>query len=480
MTSTANYMYWFSEIPKIFGHSFEDGSIYPDKSYLGKILFEKLVSGENRYITSGSLDSIMYSYTFIGNHDKPRALHCAALDMSLFTSDLTYDNDGNMENRRKAFKVLNDRFIGYISDDEVRNYDYSGVSPKAIAMAMALQPAFSDVLNKHKGNLSTEEFNKAYVPISRAISDLAQGKYLGRRFDPEAFGCKPIDVNISMVLKQAREVYGYRPLPGTAATRGDEVFEAIMKPALSKVLGMMKYVVALPGMPTLFDGDDAGATGFDTKTKNMYLQGRQRVHDEWLQEDSPKYKEFIAKYNKIFNDVMGVRKKPECNALNNGAVFVLPQNRTQKGEEVTSIFRESTDGRMAISIFNPTGLHSDVKREYRQDDAYIDRLYFNENYDGTVGISGIRQGTKFVNANDPTDVYYTRIDNSGQYYLTRHYDGRDVPIKLNDTTLILYHVPQDIPLTFTGKVLAAPSSKYVASAYNQKQNECGKKLALFK
>ena len=76
-----------------------------------------------------------------------------------------------------------------------------------------------------------------------------------------------------MVLKQAREVYGFY-LPNLEADKYEnEVFEAIMSPAMSKLLGMMKYLVALPGMPTLFDGDDVGATGYDTETKNMYLFG---------------------------------------------------------------------------------------------------------------------------------------------------------------------------------------------------------------
>jgi hypothetical protein len=480
ITSTANYSYWFKPIPELFVQSFEDGETFSTKEDYENMLFSKLVASSDRYITSGALESLMYSYTFIGNHDKPRALHCAALDMKLFNSDLTDDRFDNFENRKKAFIVVNDRFIGNVSDAEVRNFDLSGVSPKAVAMALALQPAFSDVLNKYKGRVSEAEFNKAYVPISRAISDLAQGKYLGKRFDPDAFGCKPIDVNISMVLKQAREMYDYQPIPGTSTILENEVFEKIMNPAISKVLGMMKFLVALPGMPTLFDGDDVGATGYDTKTKNMYLQGRQRVHDEWLDEESSKYKEFIAKYKKHFDNVMKVRKMPECNALNNGGIFVLPQNYTQNNKPVTSIFRESSDGRMAISIFNLSGFHTDIRKPYMQENLYLDRLYFNQNNEGTVGIAGLREGTKFVNANDKNDVYYSRIDNNGNYYLTRHCNGRDVPIMLNDTTLILYHVPESIPLTFTGKVLAQPSAKYVANVYRQKNSECGQNLALIK
>lgn len=481
MTSTANYTHYFRDISRIFTKDFENGATFSDPQHLQKIIFKKMVEGNSAFIRSGGLDSVMYSYTFIGNHDKPRALHCAAMDMELFYSDLTYVE--GRDNRRKAYQIIKDKFLEPISDSEVDQFDFSAVSPKAIAMADAIRPAFINILNKYRSDYHFDEqtFNKAFIPVSKAISDLAQGKFMGKRFDPDAFGIKPIDISISMVLKQARDVYGFQ-LPGnTGDNYENEVFEAVMKPGLSKLLGMMKYLVALPGMPTMFDGDDVGATGYDTKTKNMYLQGRQRIHDEWITEGSPKYKEFLAKYKKHFDDAMSVRRKPECNALNNGAVFTLPLNKAQNGVLVSSILRQSTDGRMAISIFNPTGLHYNHRKEYKQDNIYLDRLYFNESNDGLTGIAGLREGTKFVNANNDNDVYYTRINENGHYYLTRLYDGKDVPIPLNDTTLILYHVPEGgVPLTFTGSCRVKPNGNFVAGAYSNKQYDCGKKLALVK
>ena len=480
LTATANYTHFFRDVSKIFTKDFEDGSSFSDNNYLQRIIFEKMLNGGNAFIRSGGLDAIRYSYTFIGNHDKPRALHCAAMDMELFYTDLTYPE--NMEKRRKAYQIIKDKFHDPISDEEVRKYNFAAVSPKAVAMADAVRPAFVNVLKTYqdKYHYSKETFDQAYIPISKAVSDLANGKFMGKQFDPEAFGVKPLDVTISMVLKQAKEVYGFR-LPGLEADDfEDDVFEALMKPALSKVLGMMKYLVALPGMPTLFDGDDAGATGYDTKTKNMYLQCRQKVHDEWLEADSPKYKKFLDDYKELFDNVMKVRRNPKCNALNNGAVYTLPLNKTQSGELVSSIFRQSTDGRMAISIFNPSGLHTDHRRAYKENTLYLNRLYFTESGDSTVGIAGLREGTQFVNANDEKDIYYTRIDENGNYYLSRHCDGKDVPMPINDTTLILYHVPKGIPLTFTGSCMVKPNTRFVANAYENKTYDCGKKLALVK
>ena len=63
-----------------------------------------MLNGSNAFIRSGGLDALRYSYTFIGNHDKPRALHCAAMDMEMFYTDLTYPD--NMENDVRHIKLL--------------------------------------------------------------------------------------------------------------------------------------------------------------------------------------------------------------------------------------------------------------------------------------------------------------------------------------------------------------------------------------
>ena len=252
-----------------------------------------------------------------------------------------------------------------------------------------------------------------------------------------------------------------------------------MEPAMTKLLGMMKILVAIPGMPTLFDGDDAGTTGYDTKTKNMFVQCRQRNHDEWLNPDSPKYKAFIAHYNNLLDDVMKVRKDPKCNALNNGSIHTLPLNCAETGELIPAILRQSTDGRMTVSVINPTGLHHDFRSNYRQNDIYLDKIYLNSD-DGMTGIEGLKEGRRFVNAKDKNDIYYTRVKD-GKYYIARHVNGQDVPIPLHDTTLILYYVPEEgVPLTFTGSCMVKPSASFVANAYKAKSCESGKRLALVK
>ncbi len=466
MSAKAQYSFIFNDLPMMFAQNSETGKSFDTDEARQKKIYEIFNVNNGNYLRNGTLDSIIYAYTFIGNHDKPRALHAAALDMNFFYTNL---NDvHNFNYRKKAFQIVNDRFDEVnnpIKDHEVNHFNYADISPKAMAMADVLRPAFVNILNQHRDKFPTKEaFDKAYIPISKAISDLAQGKFVDGSFDPDAFGIKPIDINVKMVLKQAKKVYGFELPAELEKTYENEVFEAVMKPALSKVLAMMKYLVALPGTPTLFDGDDKGATGYETKTKNIYLQCRQRIHDEWVEEGNPAYKEYIAKYKKYFDDVMAVRTNPKCNALNNGDIHLLPLQESQNKLKVPAILRLSTDGRMALSLFNTSALHSDYRVENEQQTIYVDKVYLNG--DGcTEGIAGMREGTKFVNANDENDIYFSRVKD-GQYYIVRHCNGKDVPIMIKDSTLILYHVPENNPpLTFTGSY-HKPAAKFVTNAYS--------------
>ena len=92
----------------------------------------------------------------------------------------------------------------------------------------------------------------------------------------------------------------------------------------------------------------------------------------------------------------------------------------------------------------------------------------------------MKEGTKFVNANDSNDIYYVR-ENNGAYYLKRHINGTDYPIEFSDSTLILYSVPEGKSLSFTGKMDVKLPFKFIARNYENKgKEENGNKLTLLK
>ena len=483
ITSIANYSYFFSTVSNLFTRSFETGAeVGLDPNYIEGLLTQTLIGKQGDaesipFIRSGSMDSLIHSYTFIGNHDKPRALHCCALDMGLFYSDLTDVN--NFENRRKAYILLNNKYFDYIPDHAVNNFDFSHVSPKAVAMGDAIRPALIEHVEKmfnHKYPIR-DDFNKnLFDPISNAVSDLANGKFMGKNFNPEAFGSKPIDTAIEMVVKQAKQVHGLSLSDAEEKQYKDAVFESVMSNAMNKLKAMMKYLVALPGLPTLYDGDDVGSTGYDTETKNMLLQGRQRVRDEWLEVGGEHYKEFIAKNKAEFDKIMALRKNPNCSALNDGTIYPLVLQKVVGGGLAPAVLRHSTDGKMAISLFNTNALNTDFRTDYKPATQVIDSIYLNTMGD-LLGIPSLKYDAKFVNANDENDIYYTKIDEQGNYYLKRVRGSDTIPTEINDSTLVLYHVPEDNKSSSSDKA-AVLSAAMALKAYQQPKIASVQQLAI--
>ena len=69
----------------------------------GLAVLKQLV-GDGNFLNSEPLESLLYTYTFAGNHDKCRALEGFAMDMGIVYSDLT--DPANFDYRRRAYKVL--------------------------------------------------------------------------------------------------------------------------------------------------------------------------------------------------------------------------------------------------------------------------------------------------------------------------------------------------------------------------------------
>ena len=476
LTALANYTYYFNDIIGMFGKKFEYEPGNMDVKFedlpahiYNKMLYNKHDVNKN-YLASSNLNSLIYSYTFVGNHDKPRVLHSLALDMGMFFADLTDKN--NKDYRMRAYKLVNDRFDekNPPSEDEVNKFNFSNVSSKAVAMGEAMRTALIESLNElsRTNDIFRENHKDIFESLSHAITDMVNGEYLGENFEADAFGVKPFEVTLDAIIRQSRSKDRFMNPLGESDCRllKNKAFEKLVKPAFSKLTGMMEYLVALPGKPTLYAGDDLGATGFESKTKNIYLQNRGYIHNEWLSDDN---KTFVKEYHDKLKDIMALRSRPELDALNNGAPLLLPLQQVSNGEhksQVSAIFRENTDGKMAISLFNTSGINHTPKEEYKPYPVYLhnNKIYLSDS--GTdnklLGIkAGLKDGTKFVNANNKDDVYYVHKD--GDNYVLEH--GDKSPICINDSTMILYHVPEKSQVAFTGKVSYKPSLNDVAKAY---------------
>lgn len=494
LKALANYTYLFSTIAQIFSKSFENGKenieltngdVKPTPQNIGRVIFDKFAQPGifNNYLKSTPIESLIYSYIFIGNHDKPRALHCMAMDMGMFYTNLS--DPANTQYRERAYRVLHD---DYIKDGKPSNvthlaadYDFSRVSPIAIAMAESLRAGFIESINQLRDETDKgfkgDDHRKAFEAISKSIQDLAKGEFNGKIFEAEGLGVKEFPVVIDVVIKQMEEKYNLKLSKKDKKDLANRTFDTIIAPANSKIIGMQKYLAAMVGNPTLYAGDELGSTGYESETKNIYLQNRGYLHYEWADpKNAAEHKPIIEKGKKIIDKEMGIRADYNNHALNDGAPIMLKLHYVKDTDiPVTAIFRQSTDGAMAISLFNPTGFNRDYQKEYKPHKITLEYIDLAEDpVLKDVGLRfGIQPDTEFIDTRDKTKKYYVR-ELDGNYIIKANTGSGnyadDTDIVIDDSTLVLTHCP-----SFTGRINKA----LVTNPYKQKEdNLTGSKLSL--
>ena len=480
-TTMANYGYFFTDLAQIFAKKTETG----EPGALGDVeqIF-KLLVGNSGFLRSASLPALQYSYNVIDNHDVPRALHCMAMDMQLFYYD--FRSNKNKPYKELAYRLIkNDFGSPKITDEMLNSVYWPDVSNKAVAMADSLNRGFGKGLVNIYGNSSRQK--EMWEKIAPSITDLANGKFKGKTFEAEGFGVKPFDMTIKMVIDQAISEHGLHLANNDERLKLEkEILKVILEPAMTKYLGLMKFLVALPGNPTLYAGDELGATGYETKTKNIYLQNRNYLHNEWVDSSHNDYRDYIAKKKEDRDILFSLRKRPELHALNDGAPFMLNtvegtvDNSSEKAK-ITGILRHSTDGAMAISLFNTKGVHNNYDQNYSPFGVTIESIDLGENNPNKqVGLpSGIKPGAIFVDAYDKNNKFVV-CESDGKYYI-RHYNGYkkdDSPVYIKDSILVLYHMPgmqaavkEEYTPSFKGrKILYNPQYNFVSNPYSQPKN----------
>ncbi len=501
LTSVANYDYYFSTLPEIFAKSFNEGQHSENGgNYLDKKLHMQLVDPESGFLRSAPLQALTYSYTFLNNHDNTRALHALALNMDMFHG-LQNKWTGH-DYREEAVQLITGEYDTVPAD--VDSYDLSRYSAKDLAMVSALKTGFmaeiDDLVDKNfigedRGHLLKEA-------VKTSLTEIANGTFNGSPFEMDSFGVKPIDMAIDFTLDNARKA-GFEISDKELNTLSEKVFERIMKPAYQKYNAMMEFLVALPGNPTLYSGDELGSTGFEYATKNVTLQNRSYLHNEWVDKHSPDRRMFVVENNNNLRKTMYQRKRPELQALNDGAIFTLKlQEGAYNGNEnvqIPTILRENTAGYMTISLFNVSGLdkvHGSLD-ELNPNTVTLDKIDLSQDerprHSLTVGLpAGLPLKTVFLDANeDNSDLknIYTVEKNDENKYCIKHRvkdsDGlyKEAPIEITGNTMILYHDPKRKVenISFKGrKFLYNPQYKsFGAVSYAAPATTvCGEKLSL--
>lgn len=508
LTTIANYDYFFSSLPEIFAINFNNGNESTNgNNYLENHLHNLITNPQTGFIRSAQGVALQQSYNFINNHDNTRALHMLALNSTLFHGFINnWADRDKADNRETAVRLITGNYDGPINVNSVNLNRYSS---KDIAMVSALKEGFFNVIDEEleSGIINAERAEVLRNGIKTSLTDIAKGKFLDDNYEMDSFGIKPIDTAINFTLDNA--IYkGYDITENEYRRISEKAFEKIMTPAYQKYNAMMQVLVALPGNPTLYSGDELGSTGFEYETKNVTVQNRSYLHNEWADKNSPEKREFIIKNNNNLKKIMHQRKRPELQSLNDGAIFPLKlqEGKYSKGTtNITSILRQNTAGNMTISLINT----ADVENMHKNTEEYkpkkvtlteidLSKPSITDDSYLSVGLpSGLPENTIFLDASKDNsnfnDIYVVEKSGSNKYVIkhkVKNEDGsyKTAPIEINDTTMILYHDPKHKVenISFRGKkFLYNPQFNHFGIGQNNlytntlnKNVICGEKLSL--
>ena len=385
------------------------------------------------------------------------------------------------------------------SRGEVDGFNYDRISNLAIAKSESIISGMGKA--KERIGLNHEKKEYIYSKMLEAIKNLSNSRHLGKVYEADGFGTKDYNIALDIVLSEMDYIEPDKNKRLNAYEKKklkDETMHRIIDPAMSKLLGQTKFLVALTGNPTLFAGDELGSTGYETTTKNIYLQNRNVIHNEWINPEDSNYKEFV----KVFKDNMdyqfALRKRPELEPLNSGAPFALKEQSAKfekliyndeldhskglRGKEtgetkVSALLRQCPDGRMTISVFNTAGLNHEYDKYYDPARLTLGHIDLNEGYGGNAGIKyGLRPGMEFKNA-DKNDQTVYKVNDYNQIVA----DGNK-PISFKDSTLILYSIGNNNQPSFTGRrTMYNPQYNFVSNPYaqiNKIEHNVGEKLTL--
>lgn len=260
----------------------------------------------------------------------------------------------------------------------------------------------------------------------------------------QAYAARDIRTAITMAVLQAEHK------SGKAIANREQIIDTVYKFATEanekKAEMITEFLKALPGIPTMYSGDEFGMTGYEEKSKNIYLQNRNAL--PWTDLDK---NGLISDYRKAvmggMNGAMKDRANPELEALNNGTPYGLDvcnngRSRDQVAERIAEIKKEiaaldgkdkaqedklnaeireltkefakvaylqhNAQGNMTVSIFNADGInHSnrfDYFKEYGLDTEDKRKKFFADN-----NIESINPSNKYIPIQKKSEIDYIML-----------------------------------------------------------------------
>ncbi len=387
-TTGSNYDTFYGLYPELFGQNFEFGvtehwngkddkgnPIHGGRLYNMKT-FEDGLKG---FFSKNSPQFINHSHIFVNNHDKPRPLHCMALDMEMFLSDLQNHKDNPKERDEKVSDFKNRaKAVSRVSRDN----ELDKVSSMAVAVGEKYLQMFEE---SYEGIISAQELET----VKQAIADLSQGKFLkqttGTMERSRTFGYLPFDITLKDVIQQARYLSetkgmkwsisgGLKSTNKELSAKETELYNETfskLAPDTEKLSSMLRMMMFSVGVPTLFAGDEMAHSGYETPTKNVELAIRNIIHHSWINDDA-EGKEFVKDLYNHTTAAANVHKMKGLSAIADGSPLVVPQKSA--GDDANNA------SHTALFKYNDKGSNVLV--------VYSNKQMDTENYDSKAYLSG--------------------------------------------------------------------------------------------
>ena len=271
-----------------------------------------------------------------------------------------------------------------------------------------------------------------------------------------------------------------------------KLFKALNDPAVAKVKMYMRILASLPGVPTLYGGDEFGMGGAEKKSKNIDLKNRNALPFSKLEGDDEEAK-YYKQLNDEFKAISLLRDNDNLSPLNDGTPYYLTMQYADNGVKLPTAFSMDGDGSAVLSLFNLSGIYSN--REHDKDyetrvqqpnQVELDRIRL-ESDKAILGIGGLSltAGLVFRNIVEGDNTIYKVVKEGTDYFIRRFDAAGNVAKKivLNGGTMMdgvftLFH-----KVHFKGgnrKEYYNPQFNIVSNPYHylNENVKCGEKLSV--
>jgi glycosidase len=383
-----------------------------------------ITDGENQIFSSLSNYRYMWGqpYRFVHAHPEPQ--YGWNYGPSGFFNDLqdflkawpitAVNTSHNMLDNHDKQMVLHNLLIhpGDFMDGEPKGPEYSmkAVLKQSLCEASGLTAKKdTNPLEIAKKDL-TKADNKVIALVEEAINQTA--KEAG-----EQFGFWSIPRLFTNIQKKAEEIVSGQTnssLPASVknadvlknvAPKLNDMSRVMFDRITDKYLRVLYLQVGVPGAPEIYNGTDIGLTGGESnKVNNKYIQNRNPMPWVWL--DAKSGKNEVINFNNQVRQIFSMRQNKNLQVLNDGFVKDIGVQDDNKG---ILAFLRYNDKQQALVILNNGQVAADANAANYSSGDLRGNLSVTEpvvkNYKLDLKNSGIEEGTEFINAANPGDVY---------------------------------------------------------------------------